>query len=373
MLFSKKQPRAVAVSFVSGSAAGCAIVGIEKKSMTVIAYALEQLPITTEPTKELVIPLIASACTKASQQYALTTAFKRFKAVKKSYGILYAPWAQSSAARADTHFQSDVVITNEHITKTAQQVFSQSSDNRFESTVILVELNGYPTRKPKGKKAHILSVGVLLSTGEPTMHEGMRSALVHAFPAQPQLRSDTRTVLATVSDELRENPDALIVHVSSESTRCVVVRRGVPLDIDTVTVGTRAIARKVSTKDDAMTLIHLAAQDMCTTDVCTEIQTALAKAEPDFAKQYGDVFAKISKQRKIPHRLILVAHPDFIPWLKSFFGRIDFAPFTITGTPFTVITPEHIEHSPLVWSAGLKEEVAFVETLAFVHKAEQEE
>jgi len=39
-----------------------------------------------------------------------------------------------------------------------------------------------------------------------------------------------------------------------------------------------------------------------------------------------------------PNKLLLVAQPDVLPWLSSFFGRIDFTQFTQTTQPFVVDT-----------------------------------
>ena len=41
---------------------------------------------------------------------------------------------------------------------------------------------------------------------------------------------------------------------------------------------------------------------------------------------------------RLPDTLVLLAHPDILPWLSKFFSRIDFAQFTVTTQPFTVRT-----------------------------------
>jgi hypothetical protein len=158
------------------------------------------------------------------------------------------------------------------------------------------------------------------------------------------------------------------MHITNEATLCVVVRDGIPTEIQALPVGTRALTRSLGTTDDTSSQLRLAMKDMCADDACRAIHTALATAEPDLAKKYGQGFAPITTIRRMPENVVLIAHPDFSQWYASFLSRIDFAPFTVTTRPFRISTPAVLEsHSFIMWTAGLKEEVALVEALAFVN------
>src|SRR3989344_3073449 len=84
-------------------------------------------------------------------------------------------------------------------------------------------------------------------------------------------------------------------------------------------------------------------------------RAAIAKAEPEIVKAFGEIFGRLSASRRLPNRLLLLAHEDLSPWLVRFFSRIDFAQFTVTTRPFSP--------APLSMDT-LKELVAFEKDVA---------
>ena len=62
----------------------------------------------------------------------------------------------------------------------------------------------------------------------------------------------------------------------------------------------------------------------------------MARVEIDLARVYGDALTKIAVPTRLPPNLILITHSDLIPWLTTFFARIDFTQCTLTTQPFSV-------------------------------------
>lgn len=374
--FGSKRQKPVAVAFAGSASAGCAIVvcGTREAPPRVLAYSYATLPVTTNVVDPLAITsLVNEVCTKASTQYAHSLHFKTHGAVHRTHGIVHAPWVTSRSERVDTVFERDVVVTEVLINELAQQALTKASGGNTlsESSVVRVELNGYATAQPKGRKAHRVSVAVLASMCEQHVYKGLTDALQHAFPVQASIRSDARALMQLVAPEAERFHDCFVIHVLNEATLCIVLRKGVPVEMGVVEVGVRSLGRAVGDSEEAFSLLRLAAKDLCQDDTCRVVETALAVAEPELAKKYGEAFALISKTRRIPENVVLVVHPDFASWFASFFARLDFAPFTVTTRPFQITVPSAFQtQSALTWTAGLREELALVESIAFVNSIE---
>ena len=83
-------------------------------------------------------------------------------------------------------------------------------------------------------------------------------------------------------------------------------------------------------------------RDACSSETCEAVEQAMAKAEPDLARIFGEAIGKMAATRHVPNDLILITHQDLEAWLGRFFMRIDFAQFTITTLPFKVHTPDSL-------------------------------
>lgn len=372
--FGRKKTHAVAVAFAGSATAGCAVVGFDGTTTRVLSCSYSAvLPITSTPTARAVIAVVKEVCDSAAKNYASSASFGTYGPVKKTYGIAHAPWAVSKSNRADSSFAHETVVTEAVINELAQRAMLEGKSDLqlFESSVVKVELNGYSVGTPKGKKAHAVSVAVLASTCDEEVKQGLISALQASFPCVPVLRSDVRVLLEVASDEARALKDCVVLHVTSEATLCVVMRKGVPTDIETVGVGTRSLVRAVGETEDTLSLLRLVTKDMCSNDACRTVEEALAKTEPELARLYGEGFTRLTKIRRMPDAVVLVVHPDFVPWFSSFFARLDFAPFTVTLRPFQVHAPQAFTTtSPLIWNAGVKEEMALLESIMFVNTQE---
>lgn len=256
--------------------------------------------------------------------------------------VIHAPWARSKTVRAFTQFSEETRVGREMINMLAREALETESEyergNIFEASVIRVELNGYPTPNPAGKRARHVAVSALLSECDPRVRDGATEALSRVFAIPPPaFRSDARALLSIARESSALPKESLIVNMTYDATDVMVVRKGVIVEMAFVREGTGSVLRRIAGQtlpEETLALIRLLALDRCEQDACEALRESLARAEQDLAKSFGDAFGALSSARRLPNRLVLLAHEDLSPWLARFFGRIDFAQFTVTTRPF---------------------------------------
>ncbi len=353
-LSGKRSGDVVAVADIGSGSVGVAIVQISHNGPAQVLVAKESSLPSGERASEAVangvVSLLSETAQKTLDSYAKAT--KKVKHVSSAYAVIHSPWTRSKTIRVASTFPQETRIEKAMIDNLARQALEADTEydrNKIlEGSVIRIELNGYPTLHPVGKKGHHLAAYALLSECEPQIREGVSGALARVFACPPPiLRSDTRALLTVIRESASLPKESLIVNMGAEASNIVVVRKGVVTETTLVQEGIHSIVRRIAGEkmpEETRSLIRLLALDQCEAEACGAIQEAIARAEPDLAKTFGDVFAKLSATRRLPNSLMLLTHKDLGPWLAKFFTRIDFAQFTLTTRPFVpdVLTPEDL-------------------------------
>ena len=88
--------------------------------------------------------------------------------------------------------------------------------------------------------------------------------------------------------------------------------------------------------EDTLSKLRMIARGDCNDPTCASISEAMGKAEPELVRVFGETMGKLVTRERLPNDLILATHGDLIPWLSTFFTRIDFTQFTTTTQPFQV-------------------------------------
>lgn len=212
--------------------------------------------------------------------------------------------------------------------------------NLIESTVVRVELNGYPTGSPIGKMAHQLSVAALMSDCDTTIKKGLTETFANLFPgAALTLRSKSRALVSAMNMIPCLGKDYVILTVTTEASNVLVIRDGLTVQSVQISEGIHSIIKRISDKsvpEEALSLLRMIERNECNGEACEAITDLMARAEIDLARVYGDTFAKIASLARLPADLILITQSDLVPWLAAFFTRIDFTQFTLTTQPFSV-------------------------------------
>lgn len=362
----KQSGRAVAVADIGGGSAGVAIVEPSANGPAkILASERAVLPYEDRSPDASATGVLAQLNEVAAKAFASYSSRKdkTSTSVGAAYAVIRAPWTQSKTLRASSEFKEETVVEPQMISALAQEALKglEGADqaNVFETTVVRVELNGYPTASPKGKPAHDIAVSLLASECDQKIRAGVSDALSRVFSCPPPtLRSGTRALLSVLRESAVLPKDCFVVNMTSLGTSLVVVRKGVVGDSTTVPEGTHSILKRVGggkLPEETLTLMRLLALDQCENESCEAIKTSLAQAEPELVKVFGEALGKMSAARRIPNTLVLAAPQDIAPWFSLFLSRIDFAQFTVTTRPFAprALSPQDLKEL-IVYVPGVK-------------------
>jgi len=350
-----KREKIVVVADIGSGSAGVAIIAISPDlPARVIVAERSRLPFeerSVEATIAGITAQLSSAGEKALAAYAATSGASPISA---AYAVIRAPWTRSKTIRAMSKFPEEQQVTDTLITETARAAFAAPSEsgedepdpaNILETSIVRVELNGYPTARPKGKYAHTLGVSILVSDCDPRVRKNVVETVSRIFACPPpSLRSGTRALLSV----LRESPafpdDCLIVNMTSNATNLIVVTGGTAVRHTRIPEGVRSIVKRIGgtgLPEETLTLIRMVAHDQCEHEACKATSAAIARAEPELARIFGEAMGRIAATERLPNTLILAVQEDLAPWLSQFFSRIDFTQFTVTTQPFEAVMVTH--------------------------------
>jgi hypothetical protein len=346
-MFSHSKGNVVAVADVGSGGVAVAIVAVTAnaplKVLAVRRSVFPQEKRTPEQLNSLVISQLGIVADAAIADHAATHQ-KAHGTVTSASAVIRTPWTHSSTVRVMTRFEKEKVITQDLINTTAQQALEEEKEldhtKSIETSIVRVELNGYPTAKPVGKSAHQLAVSVLLGDCDTQIKTGVAEQMQRACTVKETLiRSGTQAVLSFLRENNRFPHDCLVMDMSGEATNMIVIRKGISVGHEMVAEGVRSIVARCTLEglpEESLSLIRMAAHDQCNDTACDTIIAALAKAEPDLVRIFGEALSRLSVQRRIPNTCVLIVDQDIAPWLSQFFARIDFSQFTTTMSPFSV-------------------------------------
>jgi len=314
-----------------------------RRGMPASVMAAERVVLSPEErSKEATITKLAEGLDEAAKKIRQT----KIPTANEVYCIVHAPWTRSRSVSASSHFEKEKVITDSIIGALAQQALGSETEldrsNILEASVVRIELNGYPAGEPVGKSARDIALYALLSDCDADVRAGMQPSLQRTFAhLTPIFRSSTRALLTVLRERPRDGDDYLIVDVGSEATNLVVVRGGVVSAQRLVSEGMRSMLARIAPtgmQEETLNLVRMLESDECSSGACQTIQESMARAEPEMVRVFGEGMAASATSKKLPNRLLLLAHPDMSVWLSRFFARIDFTQFTQTTQPFVIQT-----------------------------------
>jgi hypothetical protein len=376
--------KTIAVADIGGESAGVAILGVSGRGAARVIVA-ERSALSMEDRSSAasasgVLAELGKAAEKALATYAEKFKGKEPLHVEKAYAILRVPWTRSKTIRAESIFPEEAVVEAKTISALAEEALRQDTEfdhaKTLEANVIRVELNGYPTAKPEGKRAKRITVSALLSECEPTLRQGAIEALQRTFSCPPPiLRSGVRATFSVLKENHLLQKDCVMICMTTHATHVIAVRKGVVNEISTVPEGGSTILKRIAEgklPEETLTLMRLLAHDQCEGDACDALRASIARAEPELVKSFGSAFEKMAAVRRIPNAFLLTGPEDLAEWLLHFFSRIDFAPFTVTTRPLSGKLVDHTELAPLVtFEHGVTEDSGLAVASALVNIEEK--
>ncbi len=352
MHFGRAHERIVAVADIGSGSAGVAILAIGDTHCRILVSERRSLSLE-ERVPEATVAAIGKHLVEAGKSALEKHRARKGAMPKAVYAVIRSPWTRSKTLRAHVSFEESRRISGALIAQLAQQALGEDAEfdksQILEAGVVRVELNGYPTNKPEGKPAVELSVAVLVSICDPVVRSTVTSALAELFGAvTPVMRSGVHALLAVLK-ERGGNKDYLVVDMASEGTNLIVIRNGVATDHAFVAEGKRSLLKRIGSfgaPDEVLTLLHMRNRGECSDTVCKDLDDAVAKAEPELVRLFGEAMSKLVAEERLPNDLILASHGDMMTLLGALFTRIDFTQFTATTQPFSVdaLEPEDFAH-----------------------------
>ena len=345
----KRSEKVVAIADIGSGSVGLAITMLHDDApASVLAASRGILPIeerSSDATASGIAELLSKVGADVTKAYA-EHAGKHMRAVEDVFVIIRAPWSRSKTVCASQTFEKETVITDSMIGDLAKKALTEEKDidtqNILEASVVRVELNGYPTGQPVGKRATSATVLALVSECGTVARTQVVGAIQKVFPhVTPQLRSSTRALVTVTREQANHPENYFVVDMGSDGASFFAVRRGAPSEYTLVAEGVRTILKRVAPSgmpEETFSLVRMLSRDQCSAAACEALQASIATAEPELVRIFGEGFAKCASLRRLPNDLLLVAHPDLVSWLSTFFSRIDFAQFTQTTQPFSVRT-----------------------------------
>ncbi|OGG73709.1 hypothetical protein A3A40_01065 [Candidatus Kaiserbacteria bacterium RIFCSPLOWO2_01_FULL_54_20] len=345
-LLGKQRGKTVAVADIGSGSVGIAILATTSKGPANVVVAEHAMLPLEERTPEANLSGILGKLDEGAQK-ALTAYAERSGThsthVSRAYAVVRAPWTRSKTMRAEHAFDADTRIERSMISALAKQALEEDKDldhtKIFEASVVRVELNGYPTARPEGKHAKHIAVSVLLSESDGSVRSGVTETLSRVFACPPpMMRSGTRALLTVLKENDVLKKYCFVVDIGAQATSLVTIRKDVATDIVHVPEGSSTILKRIAGEkmpEETLTMMRMLAHGQCERDACEAITQAIARAETDLVRIFGEAMAKMATSRRLPNDLILFAPQDMADWLVQFFSRIDFAQFTITTRPFS--------------------------------------
>ncbi len=334
----------VAIVDIGPGSARAALVSLGADGIHIHAQTYTLISIETE-TAEHSIAAVGERIDDACKRLIEKAAQKGIRGhVGSVYCVVHSPWVHSITVRKRKDYDVETKIHASHISAIAKEMLGEvkglNMEAMMEAAVIRTWLNGYPVEKPEGKSAHSLVVCAIVSDIEQTVRKNAEAAVHRAFPSSKiEWRSAARSMQVTLGAMYREDENYLAVDMGMDSTHVISVRDGFPMGERVVPQGLRSILVRVDQKrvaEETLGLIRMLSRDACEGSACEAIQKAMAVAEPELAKVFGESFGGLAAERRLGNSLILSANPDIVDWMRQFFSRLDFTQFTATTLPFSV-------------------------------------
>lgn len=341
-LFPSHRTETTLVADVGGGGSALAFIELSKGKPSRVTASARTYTSIEERTTDQSITQIAQSLSEASaavQKIYADAGNKR--APREIVAIVHAPWASSHIAEAERRFDRETRITATLIAELAKEALAKTNVARadiIEAGVAHVELNGYPSHVPEKFSAHHIKVVVLVSE----MKAEYKNTLEHAlrtFTGIPvKFRSQARA-LASLLAEGGQARNAVVIDIADDASAITVIRKHVVTEQARVPAGVHALLSKIAangSREEMLALIGMLGRGACQSAECDRIVRALAAAEPEMTKLFGEAFTVLAAKRRLPNEALLITHADLSPWFAQFFSRIDFAQFTMTSRPFSV-------------------------------------
>lgn len=335
----------IVLADIGAGGAACAIAEEANGPFQIRTFARATPPLEERPEGESITRL-AQSLAESALQTSKAHAGTGVSHPSEIIAVIHAPWIRSRTIAVERSFSEETAITDALIGEMAKEALTKDAtlvrEDICEGSVVHIELNGYPTRSPAGKRAHQVKVVSLVSEMQRAHREELEHALRQAFPEIPlRWRSHARALTSAVREHDTDSRNAVIFDVSDDGSSISVIRKHVLTEQKHIPDGVHALLAVIApggSREEILSVLAMRERGVCDTAQCETIQTALTAAEPSITKRFGEALGEMAAQRRLPNDAYLIIHRDLAAWFAQFIARIDFAQFTLSSKPFVVKT-----------------------------------
>ena len=289
--------------------------------------------------------------------------------------VVHEPWSRFGTASGSVVFEKERSITKALIDEVARSALEKIQEKDAEAGVVRVFLNGYPTERPLGKRAHSLETIVFGGSVLQLFRTAAEHSIGSYFPGRRVHFHTGARVVLTVAHERMPQLNRFVVLSIRGMSECMVIRHETETQYGTSKEGVGTILKHVAPHglpEETLSLFRMAESDFCSTDTCNAMKDVVARAEPELVRSFGDMFAALASTRRLPNDMLLFAPAELMPWLSHFFTRIDFSQFTTTTQPFSIQTMHQADIDGLAsFEAGIVGDAMIATTAAAVNMFEE--
>ncbi len=162
-LFSRATEKRYLVADVESGSIGLAIVSVPPKGIVRVEAAGRTSIQLDDASGEQALSSAIQALPNLATQ--VVSAYQRRKGVEtvqptEGYFFLHAPWVHAFGALVEGNLGSEKIIQEDMIRSLSREALKHmeglDQSRFFEASVLRVDLDGYPTKKPEGKKASLV-------------------------------------------------------------------------------------------------------------------------------------------------------------------------------------------------------------------------
>lgn len=254
------------------------------------------------------------------------------KAPNNIHYVMSSPWVISQSKTIKIHYEKETEITKgiiDEIVEGEREGFMDkfrkgnfSKEYEFdlvfiEQKVFDVRLNGYSVQDYKGKKTKDLEVSFAVTTSSKEILEKIRSSISKAVGISHEAYHSALLLQYSALRSLVGNRDEYIsLHVHSELTDIVVVKRGVSSYLASFPFGTADFLRKMSkdmksSEETVKSLISMYGDGKLETSEEEKVKKILSPTLLDWQKKCLESLGSIGEKTILPRLVYLSAHAYF--------------------------------------------------------------
>ena len=302
--------------------------------------------------------------------------------------VLGTPWYSAQTRRISlaqktpftfSHRFADGVIAKEVALFRKKQVdeFIELADDNttlLEKKVVEVRLNGYPVRRPIGKKTRTVEMSLFLSIAPKDILDQIEARLQKFFHHKVEFHSFLFSAYTAIRHAFPYTQDYVLVDVGGDLTECAVVRNDVVSESHSFPHGSHMIIREIcsslnKTPPEALSLMKMYTHDLSDEQTREEVSRALGPISEKWSQHIAEIFSHLSKTFLLPERVFVTANRNMLPWFTDALSQEAFHRFTFTHKKFDVLKldPSTL-HGFCVFGDDVERDASLMmETLFFDH------